>query len=480
MIEPRAEGSGPQLFPIKALHRHDGYIAFAVKNGDDFRPAFSIRASALDSYFPEFRRSLVKDSFVSLNGSYCLAHGKTGDHGYPKHRNDTLRYLCACYADLDFYNLGLTFGETMKAITDLCEAGTLPWASMIVKSGRGMWLLWLLHDEKDPTKAHLGAYPDNPNDNYQLYAKINLAIGQRLAQLGADAAARDGARFCRMPGSFRTDVEQEIRWSIHGNGDCAYSYSLKELAGFFEIARSVSRSPREREALGEARKECGNRSKGWHAAARNTLAAFATLKDWRGGGFDKGHRNYAAMIFATLLHRNGESRADARKALLEMAEHCRPTLSASECAATIKSVYRQPRGKNKTSYHGMADALDVVPEEAEAISQQIGRPFPAAAHFGVWVPVTTQAGGEKRSTKQLNRWEEIRAIIREHETQGVIVIPSYRAMKALLYKRGIEASHVTIKADYKALGIVSDGRANLSCICATRSQQPALAFSAAC
>jgi hypothetical protein len=44
---------GPQLLPIKVLHRHDGYISFADKiEEDDFRPKFAIRADALDSYFP--------------------------------------------------------------------------------------------------------------------------------------------------------------------------------------------------------------------------------------------------------------------------------------------------------------------------------------------------------------------------------------------------------------------------------------------
>jgi hypothetical protein len=347
---------------------------------------------------------------------------------------------------------------------------------MVVNSGRGMWLLWLLHYEKDSTKAHSGAWDDNPNDHYQLYAKINQAIGKRLTLLGADAAARDGARYCRVPGSFRTDNETEVSWWIQGRGNCAYSYTLKGLASFFEIAPVVFRTPQEREALGEARKKCGNRSKGWQAAARNALTAFVTLKDCRGGGFDDGRRHRAAMIYATLLHRNCESRDDARKALQEMAAQCRPPLSVSECEATIKGVYKHKRGQLKNSYHGMADILDVAPAEAELISQLIGRPFPPAARFGEWTLVTTQTGGEKRDTKRDTRRAEIRAIMREHEAQART--PSYRAMKALLYQRGIEASHVTVKADYEALGIVSDGSANLFHISAARSQQPALALTA--
>lgn len=473
-----SEGRGPQLFPIQALHRHDGYIAFALESDDFFRPSFSIRADALDTMFPEFRSRLLKDSFVSINSSYCLANRETKAlYGTPRHKIDTLRYLCACYCDIDFYKINpqRTFNEALKYITTLCEAGELPWASVVVNSGHGMWLMWLLHDANDPTKAHYGTWNNNPNDHYQLYSKINHAIGKRLAQLGADAAARDGARYCRVPGTFRTDREKEVRWTIHGKGNLPYSYTLKELASFFAIAPVVVRSTQEREALGEVEKKCGNRSKAWKAAARNTLAAFVTLKDGRGGGFDEGCRNRAAMLYATLLHRNGESRADAHRAVLEMAAQCRRPLSKSECESAIKNVYKHKRGKFKTNYHHMADTFDVSPHEAEIISQAIGKPFPPASRFGEWKPATTQSGREK---KQANRQQEIRTIVRDIEVLGAT--PSYRAMKGLLFARGIDASHVTIKADYKALGIISSGTANLSRISAARSQQPDLALSAAC
>ena len=43
--------------PILNLHRHqDGYIAFATeRDGEDFRPLVAIRASELETYFPQFR-----------------------------------------------------------------------------------------------------------------------------------------------------------------------------------------------------------------------------------------------------------------------------------------------------------------------------------------------------------------------------------------------------------------------------------------
>ena len=89
----------PAIAPILALHRHhDGYIAFAVARdaGEDFRPLISIRRDELARYFPEFREQLLKD-YVSINAGWRLRrHGSDGAaYGYPLHRTDRLRYLCA-------------------------------------------------------------------------------------------------------------------------------------------------------------------------------------------------------------------------------------------------------------------------------------------------------------------------------------------------------------------------------------------------
>src|SRR5271154_4828159 len=140
--------AGPQLHPIKALHRHDGYIKFMVKDADDpdrMERQFSIRADALDAWFPEFTAALVRDSFCSINGGYTLADRSSAPWGRPLHNTDSLRFLCACYCDIDYYSRGLTRLQVLTESERMWESGELPEASMVVDSGRGMWLLWLLH-----------------------------------------------------------------------------------------------------------------------------------------------------------------------------------------------------------------------------------------------------------------------------------------------------------------------------------------------
>jgi hypothetical protein len=306
---PSEPAQRPQIAPIKALHRHDGFISFAAKKGeDDWKQVIAIRATALDQWFPAFTEQLVRDSFVSINASYRLAWGSPDrDHGFPMHRNDTLRFLCACYCDLDYYNLGLESHEVTGEVARLRNEGKIPQPSMLVESGRGMWLLWMLHDPSHPDQAHAGAWNDSPNDHLQLYTKINRELARRLSHLGADHI-HDGSRLIRVPWSFSNKAESYVEWSVHGNSDRPYSYTLKELASLMGIELR-KRPPRERHALSQRSKPCGNRSEGWKAANDNRLTAIVTIMDLRGGGFAKGCRNKAALYFALALRAVKETKS---------------------------------------------------------------------------------------------------------------------------------------------------------------------------
>jgi hypothetical protein len=198
--------------PLLRLHRHaDGYLSFAVAQEDDWRPVFAIRADRLERMFPEIRNYLLRDSYVSINAAHraaarCRSSALAGIPR-PQHRPETLRYLCACYCDLDFYKTGFTYPQALAALRNFVAEGQLPPFSFLVNSGRGLWAFWLLHDEANPEHAHTGAYADHPGNHLMLYQRIHREIGKRLAGVGADPAATDAARYVRMPGYFRNDVE---------------------------------------------------------------------------------------------------------------------------------------------------------------------------------------------------------------------------------------------------------------------------------
>jgi hypothetical protein len=278
--------------PLLQLHRHgDGYIAFATeRDGEDFRPLVSIRAGELEEWFPLFRDQLLKDSFVGINADWRLRkYGEHGDsYGYPLHRRDRLRYINACYVDIDHYKLGLDVGTVIGRVINLQDSGQLPHASMIVRSGNGLWLLWLVCDPKDPNQSP-GAFPDK----LDLYGRIQEAIIERLLPLGADPAARDATRHIRVPGSLHSESESTVEWWIQGRADSGYIYTLQELALLLKATPTrrhgrevIAHNPRKR--------------RGWVALNARRLRDFNTLRAIR-GGFCEGCRNNAAKIYAWLL-----------------------------------------------------------------------------------------------------------------------------------------------------------------------------------
>ena len=439
-----------QVASMLLLHRHpDGVISFAVESDGRWRPVHAVRAGDLESIFPEFREQLLRDSFVSINAAHRMARRSSGRLGMPAHKTETLRYLCACYCDIDCYKIGINCDTAIQFVSDRVKRGDLPGPSAIVRSGRGLWLFWLLHDEADKSQAHLGAYADNLRNHLQLYARINREIGCRLAELGADPVATDAARYVRVPGSFRNDVEEEVLWQWEDpSGETVLSYSLLDLGERLGVNKTTARKP-----AGQT-KSAGKhplRRHGFIAANVNKLAAFQSLQGLR-GGFAEGKRSTAAFIFAVSLKWAGRSRTEATRELEEFGRTCRPPFPQAECHSAVKSAYKK---KGTTMrYSWIADQLDVTLAEASCISQIIGKPFPAAARFGGQPGVAAPRTVGVRATALILRRIEIRKLVEEHG-----YVPSSRALRDMLLFAGVSVGHVTVMADLKAMGLIDNSAA---------------------
>jgi hypothetical protein len=438
--------------PLLRLHRHtDGYLSFALAREDEWRPMYAIRADRLEQMFPEIRNHLLRDSFVSINAAHRAAGSsrspaRAGIH-HPRHRSETLRYLCACYCDLDFYKKGFTYPQALAAVRNAIAEGQLPPFSFLVNSGRGLWAFWLLHDEAAPVHAHTGAFADNPGNHLLLYQRIHREIGCRLAWLGADPAATDAARYVRMPGSFRNDVEAVVLWEWPDEAITPMaSYSLRELArllGLQQPAAKPSAAKASPAGISPARRH------GFDVANHNKLAAVRHLQALRGGGFAEGHRNLAAFILAACLRRNAATGADTLIQVEALARACRPALPHGECLAVVRSVYKDRA--RKMSYRYIADQLAVTPAEAQSISAHLRKPFPAAHEGQESVP------GSRRATRCMLRRLLIRNLVEE-----LGMVPSSRQLQVLLRTSGMETTHVTLLADLRALGFNAQRQLGIS------------------
>ncbi len=297
----------------------------------------------------------VKDSYVSINAGYRLSRfGRNGSaYGYPKHDSLNLRYLCACYVDIDYYKLCTDFGTTLGAVVNLQDSSAIPPASIIVRSGRGLWLLWLLGDPKDIERPQW-AWPEK----VELYCRIQRAIGERLAHMGADLGARDPARHIRVPGSLHSGGEQFVQWWIQGADRRGYMYTLSDLARLFGVQQRKL-TQRIRRAFVESNPR---KRRGWQALAARRLRDFECLRAMRGGGFDEGCRNYAALVYAWLLRCNGSKRDEAERQVRRMGSECRGPLSAGAVRRAVKTAY----GKTirKVRDQKLSDWLHISPDES--------------------------------------------------------------------------------------------------------------------
>lgn len=413
----------PVAAPILYIHRHDdGYISFATeRDGEDFRPLVSIRASELETWFPGFRDQLLKDGYVGINADWRLrSFGPHGDsYGYPLHQVSRLRYLNACFVDVDFHKLGLDLGAVIGRVINLQDSGQLPHASMLVRSGHGLWLLWFIHDVESRDVSQR-AFPDK----LELYARIQAAIIERLLPLGADMAARDAARHLRLAGSLNSGAEKTVEWWIQGADEGGYIYTLPELARLFKATPT-------RRHHGELVAHNPAKRRGWVALNARRLRDFNTLRALR-GGFGEGCRNNAAKIYAWLLRCNAISKPDVLGLLRVMGSQCRPPLSNGE----IKGAWKY-RKILRMRDQLIANWLLVTTEEAAVLEG-----LPAAGAM----PVPRIRGTERA------RIDERRAAIQVMVAE-IGSTPSVRRMAALLKARGIAVNHMTVRKDYGALGI---------------------------
>lgn len=435
----------PKLRGLHLLHRHeDGFISFAVKSDEgDFQHLASIQRSQLESLFPEFRQRLEKDGYASVNASYAETKSLTRSKAFGRrrlyHSGKTLKYLCACYADIDYYKADLRFSEAYGHVLKAEEDGLIPRHSIVIDSGRGMWLLWLLRDERDPDHVHRGAWADSPLNHALLYSGIQRKICDALSPIGCDPAGTDAARHVRIEGSFHTQTEEFVRWSIHGQGREVNSYTLKDLADFFGIRRATHAAIPGNRAARE-RKPQSHHTTG-HRAAGETKIAIIELLSFRRGGFERGCRNKALSLYAMALRGAHLSPQVAIDRAMELARQCKPPLGQAEVRGVIRSAYAQ--AKSLLSYPRIADSLTVTPAEAAELCQLTTKPFPAASSF----PALASNPGRKEKAEI--RHATIKRIIHQH---GPL---SFREMQKQLSSEGIEASYVTVGTDYAALGIQS-------------------------
>ena len=223
MVMPDA----PDVLPIIEMHRgHDGFVAFQRREADGgVHPLFSVPAKELASVFPQFVAPHVgEESFYSINGMYRGGFQQSSVE--PKFRSAKwggreLRWLTACYVDIDHYKLGMTAGQAFGLVVDAQDRGTIPPVSMLTRSGQGLWCWWFLRDDDNPEHA-VNAW----GEAIATYRRIERQLVRTFASIEADSNATDPARITRVPGSLHRKAQVRTGYWLHHDPTTGKPYVL--------------------------------------------------------------------------------------------------------------------------------------------------------------------------------------------------------------------------------------------------------------
>lgn len=443
-----SEPGAPDFHPILELHRgHDGYVSFGRKVGDqaEWENLFSIKASKLESYFPQLLPTFESDSYYSINGMYradrgISPHARELGLQLPRARCDgtSVRWITSCFADIDCHKLGIDLGTALGTVVSAQDAGIIPPASMLSRSGRGLWVFWFLRSDEDD--GPLRAWPEK----IRTWANIQCEVTRLFARIGSDAGARDAARVTRIPGSINPKSGNRVAYWIQAapNGK-PYVYALPELADALNVKIPTRhRDLTAMDAMLSLRGRKGQRGR-WVKARRN----FELLWELR-GRFAEGTRNNAVFVYASILR---SQKLDENVVWSEctrlfsagIADGKNPFTFVDLKAALEKAIgFRFGGVKNQT----IADKLDVTPEEAAVLDN-----WPPASRFNTGV-TEEEADQLSRSDTQQRRRGLLLTKLAELKADGVTV-PPLRDLADWLSDQGLPTSAATVTADLKALNI---------------------------
>ena len=394
----------PDAFVGILQKRRDGDTQTSNGKGAALRAFGSIKAGELRDMLPAFREWLVYDCYFTVNG-----YGRTAPYTLTKTTNlpgvwrkeRFLRNLNACYVDIDCgrpesaeENAGLPWNTVLGYVEGMMENGTLPQASIMARSGRGLYLFWLLHDPKDPTKPQR-AFPEK----VALYKLVNKALSRILKSnfLPADPI-HDAARVMRIPGSLNSKAApataQVGYWTRSSPDFQSFVYTLPDLCIFCGISAPRASLPDETLQLATDKTpghrktknpgSCPQRKNGPIRKAAMRAQDLQRLEAYRGGfikrgmKYSDGHtskgRALALSLYAWFLRVSGVEREKTLDAVSIMAANCKPPFGSEpddgSAAAIVAKEYGEVQPKRIKKSETLCAVLGVSAGIAEELSLQ--------------------------------------------------------------------------------------------------------------
>lgn len=283
---------------------------------------------------------------------------------------EQLKALNALYVDLDWHKTAnwrtQSPDEVEAAILRHACASNLPAPSVVLRSGRGSALIWLI-DEMPPQVL-------------PRWQSTMRALGDVFARFGADRSSQEAARIFRLPGSINEKSGRRVRVS----GGSAARHHFDALSD--EIFQAAGLPTRAQLQVLRAEKRAKRRPTAPARAMPFGLPPAARFRQIRddleairvahGGQLPEGLRNTWLHLYATALTHDPRETQIAHK-LEEVAQVATPDLPAQEVAAIIRSAEKQaardrgatPLKDGRYHYSGstLAERLGISGEDARAL-----------------------------------------------------------------------------------------------------------------
>jgi hypothetical protein len=336
----------------------------------------------------------------------------------PNRRIVNLWRITAAFVDLDTYNMAglgaLPVESQLHRLLCHCDEVGLPEPSLVVFSGRGLQVKWIL---SSPIPAR--ALPR--------WQAVQNELCSRLLPLGADLNARDGSRVLRLVDTVNSKSKsfaRVVHWArtpANGatqltNGVIGYDFELLAASVLPMLRDDLVQREKERDEKREQwKKEKSQRdaqksqftvvSGGRDPTSKSTgnlrqfvrsqlawdriadIRKLAELRGWT-NGFPTGKRDLPLFLCACFLA-DAQLARDIEAELLELAGEFAPTWSATEIKSCASSVYAraQAAAHGETTQFGGRDVdpryrwrnatlierLCITPEEEHQLTTIISR-----------------------------------------------------------------------------------------------------------
>ena len=461
-----------------------------------------VKVRDLHEMFPAVLKDFIQeDGYFSLN-SYGFVGKPNKRTGLPRWLNAEkyINELATCYADLDVGRpedvyerdgAGLTWQDAQIEAMKRQRDGIIPPFSMMACSGRGVYLFWLLCEEKDRERL-----PHAHDSTIVRYKAVNCELHDRLYGLGVDTGAFDAARPLRVPGSIHTKVMKRVTYSLTVQADengGRLTYTLPELEQWLEMdaaqpslpdsVRDKARPPIYTRNTSRPTKERGSspaRRVGYYKANALRSADLETIEAWRGGwlkagekypdGFVSPGRGLMLRLYAGWLRgsRADITQDDVLHAVAKMAANCKPPypsegndIKPSKIAADafstdrgkhIKNVRTEPwTDANGKTRPGLCDGDG----RRGWLGISAGTDPELLSRLHTIKPASVKASIPKQSDFTDNRREAIKRVVAMRGGK----IPSHKDMPDILSSLDVNNpvtgkpwSRESIRHDYDALG----------------------------